>query len=48
LRERPGAYHRVDHLKDTSLKQDLALSAYIRLGWKGLLWTNTLPKYEKS
>jgi predicted small integral membrane protein len=43
---RPGAYPRVEHLKGPSLRLALALSANIRLGWKGLSGTNTLAYYE--
>ncbi len=37
----PGAYPRVEHQKDASLRFSLVLPANIRLGWKGLLGTNT-------
>ncbi len=36
------------YLKDASLGYALALLTYIRLGWKGLLRTNTLDYYEHS
>ncbi len=36
-----GAYPRVEHLKGASLRQAPALTANIRLGWKGLAGTNT-------
>jgi hypothetical protein len=39
---RPGAYPRVEYLKDASLGQ--ALTSNIRLDWKGLLGTNILAK----
>ncbi len=41
---RPGAYSRVDHLKDASL----GYPPNIRLGWKGMPGTNTLAFYENS
>jgi hypothetical protein len=43
---RPGAYPRVEHLKVASHGKTLALSANIRLGWKGLPGTNTLAYYK--
>ncbi len=48
LRVRPGAYPRVENLKGASLGQALALTAKIRLSWKGLEGTNALAYYEKS
>ncbi len=33
---------------NNSLGQALALPTNIRVGWKGLQWTNTLAYYEKS
>jgi hypothetical protein len=40
------AYPRVEHLKGASLGQAPGLPANIRLGWRGLLGTNTLAYYE--
>ncbi len=45
---KPGAYPRVDHLKDVSLGQAPALPVNTRLFWKGLPGTNTLAYYENS
>jgi hypothetical protein len=39
---RPGAYQRVEHLENASLRYAPALLANIRLGWKGLAGINTL------
>jgi hypothetical protein len=41
-----GAYPRVEHLKGASLRQAPALTANIRLGWKGLAGTNTRAYYK--
>jgi hypothetical protein len=41
-----GAYPRVEHLKGASLVYPPVLSTNIRLGWRGLLGTNTLAYYE--
>jgi hypothetical protein len=43
---RPGTYPRVELLKNASLRQAPALPVNIRLGWKGLPETTTLPYYE--
>jgi hypothetical protein len=43
---RPGACPSAEHLKDSSIGWSSALSTNIRLGWKGLLGTNTLAYYE--
>ncbi len=43
-----GAYTKVEHLKIASLRKALALPANVRLGWKGLLGTNTLAYYDIS
>jgi hypothetical protein len=43
---RPGAYPRVEHLKDASLGKALALLTNIRLGWIGFPGTNTLAYYK--
>ncbi len=40
-----GAYSRVKHLKDYSLRYALALPTNTRLGWKGLPGKNTLTYY---
>jgi hypothetical protein len=48
LQVRPGAYPRVENQKGASLGQALALTANIRLSWKGLEGTNALAYYEKS
>jgi hypothetical protein len=47
---RPGAYPRVEQLKVSSLGSATAaaLPANIKLGWKTLQGTNTLPYYENS
>ncbi len=42
---RPGAYPIVLHHKGSSIP---ALQTDIRLGWKGLPWTNTIGYYENS
>jgi hypothetical protein len=42
----PGAYPRMELLKGASLGHTVALPANIRLGWKGLLGTNTQAYYE--
>jgi hypothetical protein len=39
---RPGAYQRVERLKDASLGKAPALPINIGLGWKGFPGTNTL------
>jgi hypothetical protein len=39
---KPGAYPRVEHLKDASLVKAPALPASIRLGWNSLPGKNTL------
>jgi hypothetical protein len=44
----PGAYPRVDHLKDASLEYALALLTNIGLGWKNLLGTNALAYYKHT
>jgi hypothetical protein len=41
-------YPRVEHLKGASLRLAPALPSNIRLGWKGLPWTNALAYYEHS
>jgi hypothetical protein len=38
----------MEHLKGASLGEATGLPANIRLGWKGMSGTNTLPYYEKS
>jgi hypothetical protein len=38
----------VEHLKDGSLGEAVALSENIRLSWKGLPGTNTLAYYENT
>jgi len=43
---RPGACPRVEYLKGVRLGLALALTADIRLGWKGLAGTNSLAYYE--
>ncbi len=43
-----GAYPRVESLKGTSLGYDLALTANIRLAWKGIPGTNTLAYYDNT
>ncbi len=43
---RTAAYSRVEHLKDATLEQALALPSSIRLGWKGLPCKNTLAYYK--
>jgi hypothetical protein len=43
---RPGTHPEMEHLKGPSLWRALALHANIRLGWKSLPVTNTLPYYE--
>ncbi len=45
--DKDGAYHRVEHLKGTSLGLAPALPTNIRLGWKGMPGTNA-PAYYKS
>jgi hypothetical protein len=45
---RTGAYPIMYHLKGSSIGQVPALQTDIRLGWKGLPWTNTLAYYENS
>jgi hypothetical protein len=41
-----GAYTRVEYLSGASLRKALALLANVRLGWKGLLGTNTLAYFD--
>jgi hypothetical protein len=41
-----GAYHRVQHLKDASFGEALALLANIKLALEGLKRTNTPTYYE--
>jgi hypothetical protein len=48
MRSTPGAYLKVERLKDPLLRGALALFAIIRQGWKSLLGTNTLAYYEHS
>jgi hypothetical protein len=43
---RPGAYYRVDHLRDSSIGKALALLTMIRLGWNFQPGTNTLDYYK--
>jgi hypothetical protein len=43
---RPGAYPIVEHLKGSSIGYFSDLQTDIRLGWKGLPWTNTIAYYE--
>ncbi len=43
---RPGAYYRVDHLRDASIGKALALITMIRLDWNFLAGTNTLAYYK--
>ncbi len=48
---RPGGLKwktRVEDLKGSSLVQAPALPTNIKLGWKGLPWTNTVAYYENS
>jgi hypothetical protein len=46
LRVRPGAYPRVEHLKDVSLGQAPSLPARTEQSWKGLPVANALAYYE--
>jgi hypothetical protein len=46
--DKARSFPRVEHLKIASLGQDLALPTNIKLGWKGLAWTNALAYFEKS
>jgi hypothetical protein len=45
---RPGAYPIVEHLKGPLRGYVPTLQTDIRLGWKGLPWTNTLAYYKNS
>jgi hypothetical protein len=45
---RPGAYLIVEHLKGSSIEEVPALQTDIRLGWKGLPWTNIIAYYKHS
>ncbi len=45
---RQGAYPRAEHPNVGSMGLAQALLKKIRLGWKGLQWTNTLTYYKYS
>jgi hypothetical protein len=44
----PGAYPRVEHLKDASLEYNLALLTNIGLDWKNLPGINALAYYKHT